>query len=143
MRTILLLVAVLTMMSSKTYGQSVIYGFPQTEKQIAKADILLINIPSHQDGRFRDSQQMLNIIDLVNKNPTLQFRIEINIFLESRDFDLAYSKSLAQSLTKYLDKKATQKNYEIAGLGRDNPIFLNEQHPLYQKMNMRIQIFAD
>jgi len=143
MRPVLFFIGLLLMTLSKCLSQSIIYGFPPTEKTLKKNDIILLNLPPHQDGRFRDSHQLLEIVDIINKYPDLKFKIEINVILETEDFNQAYSKSLARSLIKYLDKRIGEKNYEAVGLGGSNPIFLDERSPIYQKMNTRLQILLD
>jgi len=142
-KNVLLVWLLVITLPNEIFSQSIIYGFPSVERSLKSGDVVIVNLPPHRDGRLPDSDQLLLITRLLNNHPNLQFRIELHIFFETPDFNLAYSERLARNLIEYLEAKAGQKNYKVIGLGSNSPIFLKEDDPIYLKMNTRLQILIN
>jgi len=123
---------------------TVFYGYPDSDDNIMADDIVIVNVPVSQDGRFLESQELDSLISFVNKDTSFNYRIEINIcFLQDSTHNKGYSEILCYYLTPIMEERAVSNNYEIVPRGDDNPIFMNKESDYYKEANTRIDIFIE
>lgn len=121
----------------------VFYGLPSSDAKINKGDIIILNIPININGRFVETAELNDLITFINLKDTLQFRIEINYFHSSSEFNKDYSQKLKQNLQKILDKNCCTKNYSVKAYGENNLIFIDEDSEQYRFFNTRLEIIIE
>jgi hypothetical protein len=126
------------------FSQNIYYGYPSSSIELSKGDVIILNLPEHIDGRFKDSKELDDLIKLVNDNNNLFFRIEINIFWGSKEYSNDYSNILCNNLKKILNINCTSNNYEIISNGANKPLIKDENDKeKYIKMNTRMDIIIE
>src|SRR5688572_26701179 len=124
-------------------AQSIFYGLPKHNKELKKGDLVILNLPHHLHGKFEDEGEIDSLISFVKNNLNVQLRIQINVFLDSQDYDQNLSDRLKKSLLGILQTRCENVNYYVIALGRTNPIFLNAESRLFSKMNTRLEIAVE
>lgn len=140
---IIILTVILSFVCSSVYAQKIYFGYPLSLSDLSNKDRVLINIPTHIDGRFIPEGGVNKLVELLNKDSTLFFRIEIHYFFGSDEFAEDYSKFICTSLEWYLKQSTHYSNYDLFGLGKSHPVFLDKAGPNYNKMNTRIEILVE
>jgi len=124
-------------------AQNIVYGYPPLNYRLKSNDFFIVNLPENMDGRFITLLEFDEIINLLETNPTLHFKFEINIFFGGPKINnLIYAENLEGSFCKIIKYKSKVSNYEVIPRGSDNAIFLNENHPNYKAYNSRIEIYV-
>jgi len=134
---IILLLILLSITSSSS--QKVHYGYPAARK-ITKGDIIILSVPKYLHARLEEDEDILELTEFINNNSVFAFKISISFFFETEDFDMKFSKRLADSLLGILEKRCRSSKTEVLEIGQNDPIFLNKESPLFSKMNTRLEI---
>jgi len=137
------LIILILVLNLSSFSQYVYFGYSETDSKLQSKDIIIVNIPLHMNGRFHESDAIYNLIDFLNKDTTFNFRIEINLFWGSSEFNLDYTKDLSINLDAILKKEVNKTNYEIYYIGSENPIFLDKKSTNYKMLNTRIEILIE
>jgi hypothetical protein len=123
-------------------AQNLYFGNNFAKNHYQNKDRLIMNIPSHTDGRFNDYDSFNKLIKFINKNPNLLIKIEIHFYYGTEEFAMRYSEGLVCSMKKIFSIKCRYNNYEILAKGKTNPIFLNQDTENYREINTRMEVFC-
>jgi hypothetical protein len=135
---------VLITLTLKLYSQKVYYGYPSNYYELNKGDVIITIIPRHLDGRFIETEDFDNLINLLKIDTSIVFKIEINFFFFSdENYNLAYSGHLCNNLKEIIKLNTSVTNYNVINNGSSNPIFCNKDGLLYNLLNTRIEITID
>ncbi|MDR1544929.1 MAG: hypothetical protein LBS50_11125 [Prevotellaceae bacterium] len=140
----IILITLMFLWGNLTYSQIIYYGFPDTNSQLIKNTILIVNLFNdyNMDSRIEGEDSKIDTLcAILNNNHHLYFDIEINIFDGSKEFCLAFSQKTGKNLDAILQEKVKNCNYTIKGNGNTNPIFCLNDKKYYEIYNDRIDIF--
>lgn len=139
-----LLMIILLCQTAISSSQTVYFGYPPSNSTLNKGDAIVLNIPTHRDGRFESPNSFDNLVFLINKYPYIVFRVEINFYYGSPDYSEEYSKHLARDLKKILNKKCNESNFYVISMGIKKPLLcINDDSKLFKSFNTRIEIFTE
>lgn len=137
-----LFIAIITAVCSylNCHSQIVYFGHCIIDSTLKEGDVIILNIPRNIDGKFIHTEDLFPITELLNRHPHDTIVIGINTYYGSSEMSLGYSKALARNMAEIFNLKKAPSNYHIISEGSSKPIFLNKHHPLYKKLNSRIEI---
>jgi transcriptional regulator with XRE-family HTH domain len=121
------------------FSQFVYYGIP-TQNNFSDGDKIIMNVPPHIDGRFEQSYQLEELIQLLNSSPNYIFEIEINDFRGTEELCQKYSEALSRSLDGVFKVKSKYLNYQLFANGSTKPIFYSENKIEFFMLNRRLEI---
>ncbi len=139
-----LVIILFALFLSSCSAQNVYYGIPDDTGHLNKGDCVVLNFPNHANSKFLSPDDFNDIISMMQKNSTLKFRIELNVFMGASKANYKYSELLAQSMNEIIEFKSPGlKNYSTVPMGDTNPRSKDEDDVLYKERNTRIEIFIE
>lgn len=127
-----------TFLLTSCYAQNVSFGIPTTEIELQTDELIIINIPSHVDGRFKKSIELDNLRAFLQLYSELNFVLTIHFFGGNSEFCLDYSNFLSRDLKGHLNCE----NVIIEGKGDEVPLLLDKKSPRYFSINSRIELIV-
>lgn len=124
-------------------SQNVYYGYPSSELKIKHKDVVVVNIPNHVNGQFKESESLDKLVDFIDSNLIFNITIELNYFCGQEEYCLRYTKLLADDLTILLQERCKDAKLSIVSNGRNNPILPDKTSAKYQEYNTRLEIFIE
>lgn len=141
MRSIILFIG-FSLFCLSLYPQRIYFGYPMPIDEIKKEDRILLNIPTHRDGRFIPEKGLNSLIEFLNTDSSSFFRIEIHFFYGNEEFAEDYSEFTCKNLKWYLESACKFTNYELYHYGKSHPIFLDKDSLIYREINTRMEILV-
>lgn len=121
-------------------AQQIYFGYPIGEKNITCGDKIIVNIPTHKDGRFLTNQGIEKLTELLNGNKDLFFKIDIFDFQVSEIVTNSYTDFICDNMANYLDIKCLYYNYVVNSCGNSLPLFCFSEERTFKMMNTRMEI---
>lgn len=107
-------------------------------KELHEGDLIIINIPTHVDGRFEQSVELTELKKFFKAHSGANFILYMHIFGGSTEYCQDYSEFLSKDLRGQLNCE----NVTIEGKGSAAPLFRDKESPLYISLNSRIEILV-
>lgn len=133
-------ICLLTIFCLGLNAQQIYLGYPIGEKTITCGDKIIVNIPTHKDGRFLPNQGIEQLIMLLNSSSRFVYHIEIYDFLSSGINASAYTDFICNNLQNYLESKCLYDNYHLYSCGDALAIFCFKDSKINNLMNTRMEI---
>lgn len=130
------------------FAQRVYFGFPVDTSKIRVGDVIIINTPPHQSGKFYNSEELESLVSFID---SLNYEIDIyvNEFLLPDDRNNFFSEIVCKRLNELLENRIKQKKFTVYSSAKQVPlysdVFVSKFFPLasdvtYQIINSRIEI---
>lgn len=121
-------------------AQQIYFGYPIGENHITCGDKIIVNIPTHNDGRFLPNRGIEKLIELLNGNKDFFFKIDIFDFQGDENMTNLYTDFICDNMVIYLESKCLYYNYVVCSCGNTLPLFCFSEERIFKKMNTRMEI---